>query len=605
MSDWAKLKVVDLKAELKRRDLPQHGLKAELVARLEESDAAPAEAPAEEEEVAAEPEQAEHQTEMQTEAQPEEQQVEPVPAPEPAAEPEQAAEPTPPQPEQEKPAEPEPEPAPAPEPEAAPAETQPKDEAPAAPAPSLPTEPSVTESVDAQKRKRRSASPPVDEDEIARKRARAEAAGEDSTAPPLPAVSTCGSANDGIANGLPDIQPAPPQPIPMVTSPVAKALAPPVPPTTEMDLDDRDVAPAQHPATAALYISNLMRPLRPADVQAHIASLAAAPGQSFADDVISTFFLDQIRTHAFVVLSSANAAARVRVALHDRVWPNESNRKPLAVDFVPPEKVAGWIDMEENRGGSGGGRSSARWEVVYDTDADGAVSANLQPATSSISGPSGPRSGGGGRDRDREPPSSAAPLGFSGANTTGIPTGPRGGRDGPPPPSGPRGFDDRAGPPPMPRNAGDLSPTMQQTRARPAVSYQLTSSELAKRRLDNMRSFYTRDLERNLGREINRYSFESGDAFVDRGKEIFEGIRPPHRERGGRGRGKFGGRGRGGGGGRGRGGGGGDFRPRSDRYLPGFSGGGGGRGGGGGGGGGGPRRFGDLEEPDWNRDRRF
>ncbi|KLP02739.1 uncharacterized protein Y057_9706 [Fusarium fujikuroi] len=38
MTDWAKLKVVDLKAELKSRGLPQHGLKTELVARLDEAD---------------------------------------------------------------------------------------------------------------------------------------------------------------------------------------------------------------------------------------------------------------------------------------------------------------------------------------------------------------------------------------------------------------------------------------------------------------------------------------------------------------------------------------------------------------------------------------
>ncbi len=39
MADYSKMKVVELKAELKRLGLPQNGLKAELVARLEEATA--------------------------------------------------------------------------------------------------------------------------------------------------------------------------------------------------------------------------------------------------------------------------------------------------------------------------------------------------------------------------------------------------------------------------------------------------------------------------------------------------------------------------------------------------------------------------------------
>lgn len=374
----------------------------------------------------------------------------------------------------------------------------------------------------------------------------------------------------------------------------------------EMDID-QSVAPALHPATSALYITNLMRPLRPGDVQAYVCELAAAPGQAAApDDVIVRFHLDQIRTHAFVVLSSTRAAARVRAQLHDRVWPNESNRKALSVDFVPPEKVADWIAIEEGDGGRGGpggrpGRSTTRWEVIYTSGADGVVEARLQQAGA----PSSSRPG---------PPPPSGPLKQAAADPV-PPTGPRSDRerererdgrraDSPPPPSRHRGNDTRQQPRNMPPPPSELDHELQRTRARPAISFQLVSAALADRRVANMRSFYTKDARRVLGREINRYSFEEGDGFVDRGKEVFEGIRPPHRERGGRGGrgggGNFGG-GRGGGGrgrrgGIGSGGGGGGGRLQGDRYLPGFS--------GAGGGGGGGRRWDDDRGRDRDRDRR-
>ncbi|KAM3501792.1 hypothetical protein MY10362_005281 [Beauveria mimosiformis] len=598
MTDWAKLKVVDLKAELKRRELPQHGLKAELVARLEEATAPVAdEAPIDA--VDAEPappvEEAIPETETSATA--------PCPAPETTAAKSETREASVPVEASEEPAN-------------AAEETQPGN----AEQQSLPA--AVDAPSDAsQKRKRKSPTPSPDEEEVAIKRARAlSEQGEEQR--PDDVASAPASEETGAPAGRPGspmaVEQTPPtgpnkaeeHQQPLASPPPTQLPETIAPAVSDNDNDNYDkmhvdedlsVAPAVHPATAALYISNLMRPLRPADIQAHVCELAGGGAVSSSNSqatpadggggVIVQFHLDQIRTHAFVVLSSVQAAARVRSKLHDRVWPNESNRKALCVDFVPTEKIDDWIAMEQGGGGGGGGgggrpgRSTARWEVIYTTGPDGIVEARLQQAGG------GPASSRGGpprlpsfsqasatdtagfrgdrdhnRDRDRE---------RGGGGDLGSPRGSR--RDGPNP------RQERAIPPPP----SELDYELQRTRARPSIKFQLVAPALAERRIDNMRSFYTKDTRRVLGREINRYSFEEGDGFVDRGKEVFEGIRPPHRERGGgggggrRGGGMFGGRGGGGGGGgggsRGRRNGGGD-RPRSDRYLPGSSfGGGGGR----------------------------
>ncbi|KID98448.1 SAP domain-containing protein, partial [Metarhizium majus ARSEF 297] len=533
MADWAKLKVVDLKAELKRRGLPQGGLKTELVARLEEADQETKEPePEPEPEPHAENQmnheapaveskplqpvngdatsQAEEEQEVQ-EVQGQTKDGQSVTQDAPEAEPEQ----TPPQP----PATTqEPTPAPAQKEESQPEPSPPsRDPQPAgsdAPMDQQPIQdPAVEAPADAQKRKRRSASPTPKEEDVARKRARAD--------PELAPRSYQLNHFPAEAHDAPE---------------------------AEVDYD-RHVEPSMHPATSALCINNLMRPLRPAELRAHIVALASAPGTSSTDDIVTKFYLDFIRTHAFVALESVSAASRVRQLLHGRVWPNESNRKALSIDFIPPEKIDSWIDMEEQ----GGRRPSHRWEVVYAPAADGStMEANLVSNSVSSSSSSRP-------PPPTKPASVAASVPAPAPDSiNSAPLGPRGTFTDSAPPTGPRG-PRRQQPPPAPHPP---SGEAQFTRARPSLAYHLVPEDLARRRVQNMRAFYTRDLNRDLGREINRYSFEDSDSFVDRGREIFEGIRPPHRERGGRG----GGRGRGPG--RSRGG----FRPRSDRYIPGAGG---------------------------------
>ena len=128
---------------------------------------------------------------------------------------------------------------------------------------------------------------------------------------------------------------------------------------------DGDVAPALHAATSALYIRNFMRPLQPGSLEEHLHQLAAAGDPSASNDLIQVFFIDSIRTHCLVCFSSVAAAKRVRATLHDQVWPKESSRRPLWVDFVPYEKVTDWIKTEQNNtiGRSG---VSIRWEVAYE-----------------------------------------------------------------------------------------------------------------------------------------------------------------------------------------------------------------------------------------------
>ncbi|KAF8862523.1 hypothetical protein BDZ45DRAFT_670975 [Acephala macrosclerotiorum] len=315
---------------------------------------------------------------------------------------------------------------------------------------------------------------------------------------------------------------------------------------------DRIISPAVHPATSSLYISRLKRPINLPQFEAHIATLAAPPGGEVDPDAIVRFFVDPNRTHAFVSFISVSAASRVRSALHDRIWPDEKIRKPLWVDFVPAEKVVEWIDQEQANN-PGGRPMGKKWEVYYDVDEDRHVTAMLQEVSTFA--------------RPMQPTRQTS-ISTSRPQTASQPRNID-------PPSGPRSFQTTG--PPLPPNTKRLDELFKSTTAKPVLYWLPVSKDLADRRLDNLDRAMSKDAAagRRVDGESHRYTFEDNDKLVDRGLEIFSGIRPPPGHRGPRGYGP-----RGGGGYQGRGGysGGDSFRPNDSRRSDGPSYGGGRRG---------------------------
>lgn len=295
-----------------------------------------------------------------------------------------------------------------------------------------------------------------------------------------------------------------------------------------MDIE-RDVEPSIHPATSALYIKNFMRPLRPQTVQDHLLDLATPAGYDLNYGTISNFYLDTIRTHAFVVFDSVSAASRVRTSLHNCVWPDETNRKTLWVDFIPPEMFNMWVDTEQS---SGGGRGSTnRYEVLYDDDGDGNVTARLEEcgaAPVATKPPPPPQ-------QERKP---SIPTGLS-RGFVGIEGAPL----------GPRGFQQGGRSHVQPNRLGRMD--CKATQTHPPLNWKPVSEELVERRLSAIKAAKA-PYDRDFGKEYKRYFFENGDVLVDRGPEIFLGIRPPYRERERRREQQLGGERRRGGGGGGR-----------------------------------------------------
>ena len=277
-----------------------------------------------------------------------------------------------------------------------------------------------------------------------------------------------------------------------------------------LDAEDKTVSPAVHPATSALYIRELMRPLKIESLRDHLIALATPPDTTVDPDIVTDFFLDSVRTHCFVGFENISAASRVRSGLHDRVWPNERDRRQLWVDFVPEEKLKKWIDVEQTAG-TGRGQPSKRWEVVYEDEGDG-IKAYLQEVGSK---------GGGFRAAQASKMDAGESLRVT-------------------PPSGPRisGSEPRTSQtkPDGGKGFKALDDLFRSTAAKPKLYYLPVSKVEADRRLAKL----AEGRGGGRGDEMRRFSFEEG-SLVDNGPEFGRG---GYGRRGGN-LGSFRGRGRG------------------------------------------------------------
>jgi SAP domain/RNSP1-SAP18 binding (RSB) motif len=293
---------------------------------------------------------------------------------------------------------------------------------------------------------------------------------------------------------------------------------------------DRHVSPALHPATSSLYIRNFKRPLHIPSLRSHISAVAASSITGVSDESsIASFYLDSVRTHAFVSFTSISAASRARSLLHDSRFPDEKTREPLWVDFVPDEQVEAWIETEQKA--NGGGRIGRRWEVVYEDSSNG-IEAVLQEVESGS---------GAGLVSQRRP---TVPIGRQGADiaasTSSLPgVHPDRARLVPSEDDTPRrkGSNFQEERPAEQTGTGfkaldDLFPS---TTAKPKLYYKSVGAHIAEERLDMIRDL------RNLGGaksgdpDMKRYSFEldrGREEWVDKGPEFGFGARGRAAERG-------------------------------------------------------------------------
>ena len=110
--------------------------------------------------------------------------------------------------------------------------------------------------------------------------------------------------------------------------------------------------PSLHPPTKAIYITCLSRPLSIPAFTNHVTSL------TISKQPPKQLWLDGIKSHGYIVFNDEEDASSVRDALNGNSWPPNEKRKELSVDFIPIDSVQEFIDREESN-------RSQRFEIVY------------------------------------------------------------------------------------------------------------------------------------------------------------------------------------------------------------------------------------------------
>ncbi|RMZ88313.1 hypothetical protein DV736_g4467, partial [Chaetothyriales sp. CBS 134916] len=386
---------------------------------------------------------------------------------------------------------------------------------------------------DQRKRKRRSATPAPTAEDVALKRARIEddsAAITEQTDEALPHIQVATEAAN--ARGETDILPKasgvsalvgirdegvdPPNDESSLPQPAEDSNTVKVNAGAQSNREPspiQAVAPSIHPPTSSLYIRNFKRPLHIPTLKEHVTNLA----QSRADPEsrkIESFYLDSIRSHAFISFTSPSAASRVRAAMHKTRFPDEPQREPLFVDYIPDDRVQDWIDQETGSGFGRGGNNK-RFEVVYSqgpngvdaTLQDGEPSRQrpslLQPRNVLSNAPRGPAAGGVHPDR----------AGFLFREDHKLP------------------FPER----PQKRDAGEtgfraLDELFSFTTAKPKLYYKPVVPEVVDDRLDMIKGLRVghADMGRSGDEGMKRYTFErfkGREEWVDKGPEFGHGHR--------------------------------------------------------------------------------